>query len=148
MSGVATALSGLAKRGLALVYPEVCQLCRDESAQPADGYVGTDCLEKMKPIEAPFCRRCGQPFEGEITGEFECTNCREMKLRFEFARGVMRGSNINRHFGWSRCFGGCSPRWLWNKSARGGAIALCRCRFIRYGFASAGSTRRRRCVAT
>ena len=30
MSGVATALSGLAKRGLALVYPEVCQLCRDE----------------------------------------------------------------------------------------------------------------------
>ena len=92
MSGVATALSGLAKRGLALVYPEVCQLCHDESAQPADGYVGTDCLEKMKPIEAPFCRRCGQPFEGEITGEFECTNCREMKLRFEFARGVMRGS--------------------------------------------------------
>lgn len=92
MSGVATALSGLAKRGLALVYPEVCQLCRDESAQPADGYVGTDCLEKMKPIEAPFCRRCCQPFEGEITGEFECTNCREMKLRFEFARGVMRGS--------------------------------------------------------
>ncbi len=91
MSGVATALSGLAKRGLALVYPEVCQLCHDESAQPADGYVGTDCLEKMKPIEAPFCRRCGQPFEGEITGEFECTNCREMKLRFEFARGVMRG---------------------------------------------------------
>ena len=46
----------------------------------------------MKPIEAPFCRRCGQPFEGEITGEFGCTNCREMKLRFEFARGVMRGS--------------------------------------------------------
>ena len=92
MSGVATALSGLAKRGLALIYPEVCQLCRDEPAQPADGYVGTDCLEKMKPIEAPFCRRCGQPFEGEITGEFECTNCREMKLRFEFARGVMRGS--------------------------------------------------------
>lgn len=83
MSGVATALSGLAKRGLALVYPEVCQLCHDESAQPADGYVGTDCLEKMKPIEAPFCRRCGQPFEGEITGEFECTNCREMKLRFK-----------------------------------------------------------------
>ena len=35
MSGVATALSGLAKRGLALVYPEVCQLCHDESAQSA-----------------------------------------------------------------------------------------------------------------
>ena len=44
MSGVATALSGLAKRGLALVYPEVCQLCREEPAQPADGYAGTDCL--------------------------------------------------------------------------------------------------------
>ena len=74
---------GLGQARPALVYPEVCQLCHDESAQPADGYVGTDCLEKMKPIEAPFCRRCGQPFEGEITGEFECTNCREMKLRFK-----------------------------------------------------------------
>ena len=92
MSGVATALSCLAKRGLALVYTEFCQFCRDEPAQPADGYVGTDRLEKMKPIEAPFCRRCGQPFEVEITGEFECKNCREMKRRFEFARGVMRGS--------------------------------------------------------
>ena len=45
----------------------------------------------MKPIEAPFCRRCGQPFEERSRASLN-VNCREMKLRFEFGRGVMRGS--------------------------------------------------------
>ena len=92
MSAVLSTLSNLAKRGLTLVYPEICQLCHDEPAKPEDGFVGVECLAEMKPIEAPFCRRCGQPFEGAITVGFECTNCREMALNFEFARGVMRGS--------------------------------------------------------
>jgi competence protein ComFC len=92
VSAVSATLKNLAKRGLGLVYPEVCQLCHDESAEPDDGFVGRRCLTQLKPIEAPFCRRCGQPFEGEISGEFVCTNCREMGLNFEFARGVMRGT--------------------------------------------------------
>lgn len=92
MSAGLTMLSGLAKRGLAVVYPEVCQLCHDETARPEDGYVGAACLAQLKPIEAPFCRKCGQPFDGEIAGDFECTNCREMGLKFECARGVMRGT--------------------------------------------------------
>ena len=43
----------------------------------------------MRYIEAPFCERCGLPFEGEITGEFECTNCREMELHFASARSAV-----------------------------------------------------------
>jgi competence protein ComFC len=85
-------LAGLGKGGWALIFPEVCQLCRDEPAKPEDGYIGGGCLGKLKLIEPPFCGRCGQPFPGEISGEFECTNCVEMGLRFEFARAVMQAN--------------------------------------------------------
>ena len=86
------ALAGLAKAGLGLVFPEVCQLCRDEPAQPEDGFVGDGCRARLKPIEPPFCKRCGQPFAGEFSGEFECTNCVEMGLKFEFARAAMQAN--------------------------------------------------------
>ena len=85
-------LAGLAKGCSAIIFPEVCQLCRAEPAKPEDGFIGGDCLSKLKPSEPPFCRRCGQPFEGEFSGEFECTNCVEMGLRFEFARAVMQAN--------------------------------------------------------
>ena len=75
MSAVFVTLKNMAKRGLGLVYPEVCQLCHDESAELEDGYAGRRWLTQLKPIEASFCRRCGQLFDGEISGEFECTNC-------------------------------------------------------------------------
>jgi predicted amidophosphoribosyltransferase len=92
VSALSATLKNLAKRGLGLVYQEVCQLCHDESAEPEGGFIGRRCLIQLKPIDVPFCRRCGQPFEVEISDEFECTNCREMGLNFEFALGVMRGT--------------------------------------------------------
>lgn len=85
-------LAGLAKSGSALIFPEVCQLCRNETAKPEDGYVGGDCLDKLKPIEPPFCRRCGQPFLGEISSEFECANCVDIGLSFEFARAMVQAN--------------------------------------------------------
>ena len=87
-----TTLADLANSGLNMIFPEVCQLCCDEPAKPKDGYVGDGCLARFKRIEPPFCRRCGQPFSGEISGEFECTNCVEMGLHFEFARAVMQAN--------------------------------------------------------
>ena len=75
-----------------MVFPEVCQLCRDEAAKPEDGYIGVGCLAKLKTIEPPFCRRCGLPFAGEFSSDFECKNCVEMGLRFEFARAAMRAN--------------------------------------------------------
>jgi ComF family protein len=40
-------------------------------------------------IRAPFCQRCGLPFEGEITAEFECANCQGRDLHFRFARSAV-----------------------------------------------------------
>lgn len=74
---------------LSFVYPDVCQLCGANRATQREGYVCGDCRAQVHFIEAPFCERCGLPFEGEITGAFECTNCREMELHFASARSAV-----------------------------------------------------------
>jgi ComF family protein len=74
---------------LSFVYPDLCQLCEEERATAAQGYVGCSCREGVHTIVPPFCDRCGLPFEGDITTEFECSNCREMELHFSSARSAV-----------------------------------------------------------
>ncbi len=74
---------------LSFIYPDVCQLCSANRATKREGYVCGDCRAQVRPIEAPFCERCGLPFEGESTGAFQCTNCREMELHFASARSAV-----------------------------------------------------------
>jgi ComF family protein len=78
-----------ADTALSFIYPDECQLCHAERATLRQGYVGENCRAEVRWIEAPFCERCGLPFQGEITGEFECTNCREMELHFASARSAV-----------------------------------------------------------
>jgi ComF family protein len=77
---------------LAFVYPEVCQICDQERAAPAEGFVCARCRDQVKFIRPPFCERCGLPYEGDITTKFECTNCREMELAFRSARAAAAAS--------------------------------------------------------
>jgi len=90
------AMKGWLNAGLGLVYPEVCQLCGEARATPAEGFVCGGCRAKVRFIERPFCERCGRPYEGEITGTFECPNCREAELHFGKARSaaVARGTML------------------------------------------------------
>jgi ComF family protein len=74
---------------LGLLYPEVCQLCGEARATPAEGYVCAGCRTKARFIQQPFCQRCGRPFEGDITTQFECANCQEMEWHFQSARSAV-----------------------------------------------------------
>lgn len=89
MSALPELLGAWLNAGLGLVYPEVCQLCGAARATPADGFVCGACRAKARPIERPFCERCGRPYEGEITGTFECPNCRDRELHFQQARSAV-----------------------------------------------------------
>src|SRR5689334_14722162 len=82
--------------GLAFLYPEVCQLCRQARATPAQSFVCASCRDRVRFIEPPFCARCGLPYEGAITNAFECANCRESELHFSCARSavVARGEML------------------------------------------------------
>lgn len=81
--------------GAAFIYPEVCQLCGQRRATPAESYVCAGCCARIRLIRPPFCRRCGYPFQGQITTEFECNNCRETDLHFDCARSaVIAGEEV------------------------------------------------------
>ena len=75
--------------GLGLLYPEVCQLCREARATPGEGYVCGGCRAKVRFIQEPFCQRCGRPFEGAITTQFECASCQEMGWHLQTARSAV-----------------------------------------------------------
>jgi ComF family protein len=89
MTAVGQSLRAWLNAGLALVYPEICQLCSVTRATPAEGFVCGGCRSKVRFIERPFCERCGRPYQGDITGTFECPNCRDRELHFRHARSAV-----------------------------------------------------------
>ena len=91
---LAAPISSCVEAGLALFYPRVCQLCETERATPAEGFVCRKCWTGARFIKPPFCERCGLPYEGEITGPFECSNCRDMELHFLSARSAVAAKGV------------------------------------------------------
>jgi competence protein ComFC len=77
-----------AEASLALIYPDVCQLCGLERATLAEGYVGAECRRAVRVIRPPLCAKCGRPFEGEMTHDFQCGHCLDLDLRFDWARSA------------------------------------------------------------
>lgn len=73
---------------LGLFFPPVCQICHAERTTAAAGYLGPECRARIRRIHAPFCQRCGLPFAGDVTQQFECSNCRELHLHFTYARAA------------------------------------------------------------
>jgi ComF family protein len=94
MNAVAESFRAWLNAGLALVYPEVCQLCGAARATPAEAFVCGGCRARIRYIERPFCERCGRPYEGEVTGTFECPNCRERNLHFHHARSAVVANDL------------------------------------------------------
>jgi ComF family protein len=80
---------GWLEAALAFAYPEVCQICSQGRATPAESYVCESCRDGVRRIERPFCERCGRPFEGAITTSFTCGNCEDLDLKFVFARSAV-----------------------------------------------------------
>jgi len=87
-------LGSLCSDGLACLYPHVCQLCGATPAPPSAGLLCEACRGKVRFIEPPFCSHCGFPFQGAITGEFECSNCRDAKLHFSSARSAAAAKGV------------------------------------------------------
>src|SRR5262245_10213327 len=84
---------------LSFLYPDACQICEAHRATASEGYVCAECWSRrgaIKFIVPPFCQRCGLPFAGEITTPFECSNCQDMELHFEYARAAVAAHGLVR----------------------------------------------------
>lgn len=89
LGALACAAKSWLNAALAFVYPEACQICGGARATPAEGYVCDGCRAEVRFIQPPFCKRCGRPFDGDMTTPFECAKCREMGWHFHSARSAV-----------------------------------------------------------
>lgn len=64
---------------LDLIYPPKCLGC--QTLNPS--YLCSKCISKIKPIELPYCSKCGHPLT-----EPQCRNCHDRTLSFTAARAV------------------------------------------------------------
>jgi ComF family protein len=94
MTPLAATIQKWLQAGLALVYPETCQLCKTARATARDGFVCGRCWSRVRFIRPPFCQRCGLPFAGELTSPFECANCRDQELQFSSARSAVVAKGV------------------------------------------------------
>ncbi len=84
---------------LDLVYPRHCEICQkslEAKRSGASRWLCNDCLDKLPRIEAPFCKVCGEPYEGAMKDDFQCGNCADLKLHFEFAVSACRAQDAVR----------------------------------------------------
>jgi ComF family protein len=76
---------------LDLLYPPGCHVCG--TALSGGRYLCERCRGSLPRIQAPFCLRCGMPFDGALPDHFECHQCRGREHAFEFARAAFRASD-------------------------------------------------------
>ncbi len=88
MSTLLHSVTGWLNAGLSFVYPELCQLCREGRATPAESFVCSRCRAEVRLIEPPLCERCGAPYQGDISVPFECAKCRATEFFFRSARSA------------------------------------------------------------
>jgi ComF family protein len=85
---------GALEAALNFIYPPVCQICGEERAGAAEGYVGGKCRSGVRFIKPPYCERCGLPLAGDISHEFRCENCAEMEFGFRYARSAVAANGL------------------------------------------------------
>lgn len=78
----------------ALVYPDTCQLCHVNRAGPKESFICEACRRSISFLEWPFCQTCGQPYEGDISLEFRCTNCENRQFAFSHARSAVAARGV------------------------------------------------------
>jgi competence protein ComFC len=80
-------------RLLDYLYPPSCHHC---DTPTKDGrYLCKGCASDSARVEIPFCDRCGEGFDGAITGPFLCPNCQHLDFSFQFARAALRNTHAN-----------------------------------------------------
>lgn len=77
---------------LDLLFPGICHVCGDRTH--GERSLCDTCSAAIPSLQAPFCLRCAEPFEGKIEMDFECANCRNLDFSFDFARPAIANQPV------------------------------------------------------
>lgn len=77
------------RAALNLLYPSLCRVC---AAPLPEGRMWhcQRCEETFEGTDPPYCKTCGEPFDGALTREFQCSNCLDREFHFDFAYAPYR----------------------------------------------------------
>ena len=80
-------LQPLAQTFLGLFYPNACAACGCSLWQECETHLQlcAHCKETLPQMSPPYCAICCEPFYGEISAPFECSNCAGIHFAFEAA---------------------------------------------------------------
>lgn len=105
------ALNPLLQASKDLIYPRRCCVCRtplpiDTPHEASHAWFCTACMAEIPWVQPPYCRVCGEVYDGSFTGEFRCMNCDGRRLEFDFAVAAGRAEGTLRelihHFKYER----------------------------------------------
>lgn len=80
---------------LDLIYPRLCCLCKvpvplDAPRAGMRAWFCQPCADEVPWVEPPFCKVCGEMYDGAFTHDFRCMNCDGRRLAFDFAIAACR----------------------------------------------------------
>lgn len=73
----------------AVVFPAPCRLCATTLDTASRLPICRACLEELRPLSPPWCRKCGRPFASMLAGQSSqplCHACRRDVYAFDLAR--------------------------------------------------------------
>ena len=73
-----------------LIYPRLCCVCHVPLGDGPHGWFCKGCEDVLPLVEPPYCKVCGEVYDGAFTHEFRCMNCSGRKLEFDFAVAACR----------------------------------------------------------
>lgn len=87
---------GFLKRALTeaetLLYPSRCPVC-DRPVWPSSERICLSCLKTLKPINAPFCEKCGKKISA---GRRLCSDCGRVSHAFARSRGAFEYGPVSK----------------------------------------------------
>lgn len=93
VSSIGVAARRVGELVLDLVFPRQCWSCSEPLARPSEDtspeaceqFFCQTCIDAFPRIEPPYCNQCGEPYDLETDGTFQCWNCSGRRMGFEFA---------------------------------------------------------------
>ena len=67
-------------QALRLLFPTWCELCGGVTEEA----VCAECVQLLIPMEAPYCLRCAEKFDGATDNILRCYHCRDLKFSFQY----------------------------------------------------------------
>ena len=81
-----------ADKCVSLLYPARCPVC-DRPVWPASERICLSCLKTLKPIDYPFCEKCGKKL---APGRRICSDCGRTRHAFVRNRGAYEYSGLSK----------------------------------------------------